>query len=60
MSPPHTVSFATSSAGQDHSMYSRSSSSGSLKSAGTTNSPLQLPAFGNPETGGRGRLGASR
>ena len=40
-------------------MYSRSSSSGALKSAGTTNSPLQLPAFGTPVAGGRVRLGAA-
>jgi len=32
-------------------MYSRISSSGSLKSSGTTNSPSQFPAFGTPVTG---------
>ena len=43
-----------------HSMYSRSSSSGSLKSSGTTSNPLRLPAFGTPVTGGRGRVEVSR
>ena len=34
-------------------MYSRISSSPSLKSSGTTNNPSQFPAFGTPVTGGR-------
>jgi len=41
-------------------MYSLISSSGSLKSSGTRNRPSQLPAFGTPVIGGRGRGGRCR
>ena len=37
---------------EPHSMYSRISSSGSLKSSGTTSRPSYWPAFGTPVTGG--------
>jgi hypothetical protein len=41
-------------------MYSRISSSGTLKSSGTTSRPAYCPALGTPVTGGRGRGGRCR
>ena len=40
---------------EPHSMYSRSSSSGSSKSSGTTSFPFSLPAFGTLPLTGRQR-----
>jgi hypothetical protein len=45
---------------QPHSMYSRISSKGALKSAGTTSNPSYFPALGTPLTGGRGGGGRCR